>query len=596
MTATKSPPKPMPQAPQPRKTAPQPLPKCASGIQGLDEITEGGLPRGRPTLVCGGAGSGKTLLAMEFLVRGALDYHEPGLFVSFEETPPELTRNVASLGFDLDALIEQKKLLIDHVFIERSEIEETGEFNLEGLFIRLADGIRSIGAKRVVLDTVEALFSGFPNEAILRAELRRLFRWLKDQQVTAVITGERGETTLTRHGLEEYVADCVILLDNRVAEQMCVRRMRIVKYRGSMHGGNEYPFLIDERGFSILPITSLRLDYEVSSARISSGIPRLDALLGGGGYYRGSSVLVSGTAGSGKTSLAAICAAAACQRGERVVYFAFEESPAQIARNLRSIGLDLEQWTKPRLLEFHATRPTLRGLESHLAEIHKVILAVEPQVVVLDPVSNFSSVANPQDIKAMLVRLVDFLKSRKITSMMTSLTHGGAPLEETAEGISSLMDTWILIRDQESNGERNRALHVLKSRGMAHSNQVRECLLSKSGVELADIYVGPGGVSMGSSRLTQQAQEAAAKLLGEEDLKRRRRERDRRRQALDARIAALQAEFAAEEEELNFAIVEAERRAVVLEDSRREMGRFRKEDLADDDGAKQHASQKGGAQ
>ena len=597
MTATKSRPKLAPQTSKLQKSALQPLPKCPSGIQGLDEITAGGLPRGRPTLVCGGAGSGKMLLGMEFLVRGALDYDEPGLFVCFEETPPELTRNVASLGFDLDALIEQKKLLIDHVFVERSEIEETGEFNLEGLFIRLADGIQTIGAKRVVLDSIEALFSGFENEAILRAELRRLFRWLKEQKVTAVITGERGEATLTRYGLEEYVADCVILLDNRVTEQLTTRRLRIVKYRGSLHGANEYPFIIDEHGFSVAPITSVRLDYEVSSERISSGIPRLDALVGGEGYYRGSTVLVSGTAGGGKTSLAALCAAAACERGERALYFAFEEPPAQIIRNMHSIGLDLQHWRKKGLLEFCSQRPTLCGLETHLAMMVKAITASAPQVVVLDPVSNFVSVANPQDVKAMLIRLIDFMKARGITAVLTSLAHGGKAIEGTVEGISSLMDTWILIHSVETNGERNRALYVLKARGTAHSNQVRECLFSVRGVDLADVYVGPGGVMMGSSRLTQVARETAAALSEREELDCKRRERHRKRDALDARLAALRAEFEAEQEEINFAIAEAERRAAVLEASRREMGRFRKADVvAAGDGAGKHSRRKGAAQ
>lgn len=554
--------------------------KCPSGIQGFDEITDGGLPRARPTLVCGGPGSGKTLLAMEFLVRGALDYQEPGLFVCFEETSLELTRNVASLGFDLKALAARKKLLIDHVFVERSEIEETGEYNLDGLFVRLADGIQTVRAKRVVLDSIEALFSGFANEALLRAELRRLFRWLKEQEVTTIITGERGDATLTRYGLEEYVADCVILLDNRVTDQLTTRRLRIVKYRGSLHGSNEYPFIIDENGFSVAPITSVRLDYEVSSERISSGIPRLDALLGGKGYYRSSTVLVSGTAGAGKTSLAALCAAAACQRGERALYFAFEEPPAQIIRNMRSIGLDLERWKKKGLLEFSTHRPTMWGLEMHLAMMVKAIVASAPQVVVLDPISNFISVASPLDVKSMLVRLMDFMKSRGITAVFISLTRGGSAMEGTPEGISSLMDTWILLHELETNGERNRALYVLKSRGMAHSNQVRECLFSDRGVDLADIYLGPGGVALGSSRLTQQAQETAASLLEQQDLERRRRERERKREALEARIVALRAEFEAEQEERDFAIAEAEGRVEVLQTSRTEMGRYRKADIA----------------
>ncbi len=558
----------------------EPLAKCPTGIQGLDEITQGGLPRGRPTLVCGSAGSGKTLMAMEFLVRGALEFDEPGLFVCFEEEAAELTSNVASLGFDLEDLAARNKLRIDHVHIERSEIEETGEYDLEGLFIRLADGIDTIGAKRVVLDTIEALFSGLPNHAILRSELRRLFRWLKDKGVTAIITGERGDSSLTRYGLEEYLADCVIMLDDRVADQQSVRRLRIVKYRGSKHGGNEYPFLIDENGFSVVPITSMGLDHEVSSERISSGIPRLDTLLGGDGFYRGSSILISGTAGTGKTSFAAQFADAACGRGEQVLYFAFEESPAQIIRNMRSIGVDLGAWFKKGLLRFQAARPTLYGLEMHLAMLHKAVETDSPRVVILDRVSNFTTMAVGNDIKSMLMRLMDFLKGKQMTALFTSLTHAGSALEETQVGISSLMDTWILIRDLESDGERNRGLHIFKSRGMAHSNQVRECLLTNHGMELVDVYSGSDGAVMGCMRLAREAKERAASLASRQEVERQRRDQDRKRLAFEARIAALHAEFEAEQKEFSVEITREAGRAELLEMSREDMARLRKADAA----------------
>ncbi|MBL7184618.1 MAG: circadian clock protein KaiC, partial [Anaerolineae bacterium] len=457
------------------------FPRSPTGIQGFDEITGGGLPRGRPTLVCGSAGCGKTLLAMQFLVNGARQYDEPGVFMSFEETDQELIQNVTTLGWDLPQLIEQRKLLIDHVFIERAQIEETGEYNLEGLFLRLGYAIDSIGAKRVVLDTVGALFGGFTNTAILRAELRRLFRWLKDKGVTAIITGEPGETTLTRYGLEEYVSDCVILLDHRMVEQMATRRLRVLKYRGSSHGSNEYPFLIGDEGISVLPITSLGLDYAVSTERISSGIPRLDAMMGGQGYYRGTSILVSGTAGTGKTSVATHFADGACRRGERCLYYAFEEATGQIVRNMRSIGLDLQPWVESGLLRFQAARPTLYGLEMHLATMHNLIQQFKPQIVVIDPISNLSVMATEEEVRSMLSRVVDFLKMNQITALFTNLTHAGGPLEATESAISSLMDTWILLRDIESGGERSRGLYVLKSRGMAHSNQIREFLLTNQG-------------------------------------------------------------------------------------------------------------------
>ncbi|MGE5393544.1 MAG: circadian clock protein KaiC [Candidatus Saccharibacteria bacterium] len=526
-----------------KRTKIKSLPKVLTGIQGLDEITDGGLPKGRPTLVCGNAGCGKTLFAMEFLVRGATLYDEPGVFMAFEETAEELTINVASLGFDLEDLVAQKKLVLDHVHIERSEIEETGEYDLEGLFIRLNYAIDSIGAKRVVLDTLETLFAGLPNQQILRSELRRLFRWLKDKGVTAIITGERGDGMLTRQGLEEYVSDCVIVLDHRVAEQTSTRRLRIVKYRGSTHGTNEYPFLIDEDGFSILPITSVGLTHKVTTERISSGVPRLDNMLEGKGYYRGSSILVSGTAGTGKSSLAGHISYAACQRGEKVLYFAMEESPDQIMRNMRSIGINFEPYQKKGLIQFRSQRPTFYGLETFLTEMHKSIIEFEPRLVVIDPISSFIVGENANEAKAMVMRMVDFLKMNQITGFFTSLTVGGNDLEHTAIDISSLIDTWILIRDIELSGERNRGLYVLKSRGMAHSNQIREYVLTSHGIELMDVYVGKEGVLTGSSRITQEARERTEQMLRQQEIEQKRLELDRKQKALEAQIALLQIEY-----------------------------------------------------
>jgi circadian clock protein KaiC len=558
------------------------LPKAPTGIQGLDEITQGGFPRGRPTLICGSAGAGKTLLAMEFLVRGATEYNEPGVFMAFEETAPELTQNVRSLGFDLDELANEKKLVIDFVRIERSEIDETGDYDLEGLFIRLGAAIDAIGAKRVVLDTIENLFAGLQNEGILRAELRRLFRWLKDKGVTAVITAERGEGALTRHGLEEYVSDCVILLDHRVTDQVSTRRLRVVKYRGTAHGTNEYPFLIDEDGFSVLPVTSLGLQHEVSEERISSGVPRLDTMLSGEGFYRGTTILVSGTAGTGKTSLAASFVDAACRRGERCLYFSFEESQGQLVRNMRSIGLNLEQWTKKKLLQFHSSRATFYGLEMHLAIVHKIVREFQPRVVVLDPVGSLIQAGNRRDAHTMMIRLIDFLKQRQVTAFLTNLTSGGEALEKTDVEISSIVDTWLFMRDIELDGERNRALYVLKSRGMAHSNQLREFLLTPKGVDLLDVYVGPEGVLTGSSRLSQEAREKADALARRQDAERKDRDRIRKREALEARIAALRKEFAVEEAEAETSTLEDVSREEMIAENREVMSRSRQADLVRD--------------
>ncbi len=552
--------------------------KSPTGISGLDEITGGGLPKGRPTLICGSAGCGKTLLGMEFLVRGATEFNEPGVFMAFEETVEELTQNVASLGFDLNDLAKHKKIALDFVYIERSEIEETGEYDLEGLFIRLGHAIDSIQAKRIVLDTIESIFSGLPNPLILRSELRRLFRWLKEKGVTAIITGERGDETLTRQGLEEYVSDCVIVLDHRVTAQASTRRLRIVKYRGSMHGTNEYPFLIDESGISILPVSSLGLEHTTSNERISSGIPRLDTMLGDMGYYRGSSVLISGTAGTGKSSFAAHFVDAACRRGERVLYFAFEESANQIMRNMRSIGIDLHPWVQSDLLYIQATRPAFTGLEMHLTMMHKAITVFKPQLVIVDPLNSFVVADNATDVKAMLMRLVDFLKMQQITGLFTSLTAGGDALEQTDVSISSLIDTWILLRDIELGGERNRGLHILKSRGMAHSNQIREFLLTDHGVELRDVYVGPSGVLTGSARLAQEAQEQAAQLMRQQEADRKRLELQRKQAQLEAQIAAMRAEFAEQESDLLQNIEQERVRESFLVREREEMAQSRKAD------------------
>jgi circadian clock protein KaiC len=556
------------------------LPKSPTSIQGLDEITGGGLPKGRPTLVCGGAGCGKTLFAMEFLVRGATLYNEPGVFISFEETEKELTANVASLGFDLDNLVKRNKIWLEHIHIVRGEIEQSGEYDLEGLFIRIHHAVESIGAKRVVLDTIETLFTGLPNPHILRSELQRLLRWLKRKGVTTIITAERGEGTLTRQGLEEYVSDCVILLDHRVNDQSSIRRLRIVKYRGSTHGTNEYPFLIDEDGFSVLPVTSLGLNYSSSHERISTGIPRLDTMLSGKGYFRNSTVLVSGTAGTGKTSIAAQFVEAACKRGERVLYFTFEESPSQLVRNMRSIGINLEPWVKKGLLQFHAARPTLYGLETHLTTSIKLINQFKPAVVVLDPINAFVMGENQTEVKTMLLRLVDYLKMKQVTAFFTSLSSADDNMETTDIYISSLIDTWLLLRDIEIGGERNRGLYVLKSRGMAHSNQIREFRLTDHGIELLDVYVGAEGVLTGSARLSQETKDEAEQLLRQQEIGSKQFGLERKRDAMEAQIVVLRSEFEAEESEaLKVIGIEKARNERFTQDKIK-MGKSRRSDVS----------------
>lgn len=568
------------------------LEKAPTGISGLDEITRGGLPKGRPTLVCGSAGCGKSLLGIEFLIRGIMQFGEPGVLMTFEENSEDIKKNVASLGFNLDELIRNKKLFIDYVTVNRQEIEENGEYDLEGLFIRMDYAIRSVGAKRVMLDTIETLFSGLTNQAVLRSEIARLFKWLKDKGMTTVITGERGEGALTRQGLEEYVSDCVILLDHRIIDQISTRRMRVVKYRGSVHGTNEYPFLIDEKGLSVLPITSFGLNHKASNERISSGIPRLDTMLGGRGFFRGSSVLVSGSSGTGKSTISAHFANASCERGEQCLYFAFEESQEQIIRNMKSIGLDLAKHVKSGLLRIFPARPSLHGVEMHLAVMHKRIEELKPKAIIVDPISNFQTAGNLTDVHSMLIRLIDLLKMQGITAFFTSLSTSASDLESTEAGMSSVMDSWILLRDIELGGERTRGLYVLKSRGMAHSNQIREFQLSSKGVNLLDVYTGAEGVLTGSARLAQESRERAADLRRTQEIGRRREELDRKRDAMEARIQAMRLEFDAEQTAALRDIKISEEVERVLETDRAEMAISRRADIGKKNGDAMKATKK----
>jgi circadian clock protein KaiC len=547
--------------------------KCPTGIRGLDEITQGGLPRGRPTLVCGDAGCGKTVLGMEFLIRGITDYAEPGVCFSFEETTEELADNVSSLGLGLGQFIERKQLVVDHISLERSLMEETGEYDLEALFIRLGHAVDSIGAKRVLFDSIEALFAGFEDESILRSELQRLLRWFKKRGLTAVVTAERGQGRLTRHGVEEYVSDCVILLDHRVHDTILTRRMRVVKYRGSMHGTNEFPFLIEKDGISVLPVTSADLQHAASIERVPTGVPALDRMLGGKGYYRAGSVLISGTAGTGKTSLAAHFVDAACARGEKAIYLSFEESPQQIIRDMKSIGIDLGHWSQKGLLYFRSSRPTTFGLEMHLVEIHKMIEDIKPAVMVVDPITALLNSGTVSEARSTVLRLVDFLKEKQITAFMTTLTSDSPGAERTEVNISSLVDTWLLVRNIESGGERNRGLYILKARGIGHSNQVREFLLTDHGVALREVYLGDAGFLTGSARVSQEARDASAAMLSSQEIERKQLLLRRKKVMLDAQVAALNLELETDEleyrqlvghNELNTKKVDRDRNAMAM--------------------------------
>jgi circadian clock protein KaiC len=552
------------------------LEKTPTGISGFDEITFGGVPKGRPTLVIGGAGSGKTLFGMQFLVRGAVDHGEAGVFLTFEETADDLTKNVRSLGYDLRQLASQNLIAIEHAALDQpSRVIGQGEYDLDALFMRLARTIDTLGATRVVVDTLEVIITDDRDRAAVRTTCLRLFRWLKNRGVTSIITAEESNHGRTAHDLEEFIADCVVHLDHRVDNQVSSRTLRVVKYRGSKHGTNEYPFLIGDEGISVLPVTSIGLRHRVSDERVSSGIPRLDTMLGGKGFYRGSTVMISGTPGSGKSSVSAEFTNAACARGERVIYFTFEESPEQVTRNMRSIGLDLQRWVDSNHLRFVAARPSAYGLEMHLAVMMKVIRDFDAQNVVVDPISNIIRAGSTNEAHTMVVRLVDFLKTRGATAILTHPTAPVALLDHSELAISSIIDTWILLQSVESGGERNRTLLVLKSRGMYHSNQLREFLITDNAIELVDVYTGPDGVLTGASRATKEAEQRAAQVAREHETRRAQHRFERRRQAIEAQIAALRAELESDESEMLRGVDEANAAESERSQGRQRMARIR---------------------
>jgi circadian clock protein KaiC len=538
------------------------LPKTPTGILGLDAVLDGGLPYGRPTLLTGSAGCGKTLFATKFLVNGTT-VGEGGVLMSFDESAEDIAVNTSSLGMDVARLVAKKKLFIDFVEIGEGTLLESGDYDLEGLFIRLEMAIKEVDARRVVLDGIDNLFAGLTNTAVLRSEVRRLLQWLKARRLTSIVTAEKGVATLTRSGLEEYLTDCVIVLNHNVEGAISTRRLRVVKYRGSTHGTNEYPFLIDRDGISVLPVTSMGLEHQASAQRVSSGIPSLDEMLGGKGFYRGSSILLSGTAGSGKSSVAAHFVDAACRRGERALYFAFEESASQICRNMASIGIDLGRWFRSGLLQIRSMRPTAFGLEMHLVAMHRAMEEHPPQVMVIDPISSLVVAGAAPEVRSMLLRLFDGAKHDQITTMGTSLTGEDEESGMADSSVSSVMDVWLQVRGVEANGERNRLLSVLKARGIAHSNQMREFLITPEGVRLVDVYLGAGQVLTGSARVVQQAQEQAAAMAESAEQERRRQEMVDKVRELRERIAAMNAEMAR-------ADAEAGRLAQAAETRRRE--------------------------
>lgn len=534
------------------------LAKCPTGIEGLDTITNGGLPRNRLTLICGSAGSGKTSLGVEFLVQGIIKYNEPGLLITFEEKPQEIIENAASIGFDLEDLINKKKLFIEYIQLQEEEIAQSGDYTLEALLIRFEQIVTSIAIKRVSLDTLDSIFAILGNTPILRAEIYRLFSWLKQKNITSLVTSEAGINTLSRNGLEEYISDCVISLRTNIVSEVLTRLLRIVKYRGSKHGTNEYPFLITDSGINLFPITSNYLNNIVSTEFVSTGVKELDEMMDNKGYYQGSTVLITGTAGTGKTSLASIFSNSICQTGERCIYFTFEEMINQILRNMSSINLNLQQWIDKDLLKFYAYRSSIYGLETHLLTIQNLIKQFKPQAVIIDPINNFELIGTELEIKSMMTRLIDFLKAQQITALFTSLTTVINPKEHAEVGISSLIDSWLVLQNLEYAGERTRGITIVKSRGIAHSNQIREFIITSNGVKLEKIYVGPNGILTGSARLDQEEQENLQFLLQEKETLRRKKLLEHKKATLEAKIMALKSEFDADTEEIESLIMKEE--------------------------------------
>ncbi|WP_240236172.1 circadian clock protein KaiC [Nocardioides sp. CFH 31398] len=528
------------------------LEKAATGIEGFDDITFGGLPRARATIVTGAAGSGKSMFGVEFLAQGARAYGEPGVLLSFEETADELVANAASIGVDLRAMADEGTLVVDSAAGDLDDLVQSGAFDLEGLLLRLAAAIDAVGARRVVLDTVETLFSTLPDETTVRREFARLLRWLKERDLTVVVTAERGQQgRLTRHGIEEYVSDCVVVLDHRVEDEVATRRMRVAKYRGSPHGTNEFPFLISGRGLVVMPLHHDELT-EVSEERVSLGIPELDTMVGGG-VFRGSTIMISGSAGTGKTSIAACAADAACRRGEKALFLSFEEPSGQVVRNMRSIGLDLQHWIDKGLLVVQHMRPAITGLEAHLASLHMILDEHPAEVVVLDAVASLSRGVASYASASAVARDIAMLRLRGATTVLTALagTHDDPHTDVSA---SSLVDAWLLVRNVENDGERNRLLMTIKNRGSFHSNQVREFLLTDDGPRLVDVFVGPDGVLTGSAREQQEARDASTEDARRRDQERRRASIERRREEVEAQIATLRRQL--EDELADFADVD----------------------------------------
>ena len=463
------------------------LPKSLTGIQGLDDITYGGIPQNRPTLLVGSIGTGKTIFAMEYIINGITMFNEPGVFMTFEEQTDELQINVTSMGYNLSKLIADNKIYLEHLHIDHREIQATGKYDIEGLFIRIEMAIEKVKAKRIVLDALDTLFIGLDSQ-ILRSEIKRLFFWLKEKKVTAIITSEVGDIFLTRLGFEEVVADCVIELNNRLNNQISTRRLRIVKYRGSYHSTNEYPFMIDHKGITIFPIISEAPQIIVSNERISSGIKQIDEMLDGRGFYVGSSILVSGSAGTGKSSIAASFIKDVCEKKGTALYCAFEEAPNQIKRNMASIGIFLEPYEKSGNLHFYYSRPTLQTLELHFIAIKKLIKQINPSVVILDPITNLMIENINSDIRTMLTRFVDYLKMEQITVLLTAtLTVSSLELIQSNEGISSMVDTCIMIQEKNIIDSRRRTLYIMKSRGICNSKKEVEFIITSEGISIAPL-------------------------------------------------------------------------------------------------------------
>ena len=543
----------------------------STGVKGLDDVLGGGIPQGHAMLLVGKPGTGKSILSMEYLLHGIELHKENGVYISFEESEKQIISNAASFGWKFEEMVKKNKLAISYIDMQPEQMRTVGDYDLSALILRVKGAIKKVNARRVVIDGINNLLSTFDDERIIRSDLLRLIREIKEVNATIFITGERGHDSWSKMGFEEYLADGLMHLDNRTDGNYQTREIQVVKCRGINHYTGKSPFIINSEGMSIRPLITADFDYKVLKSRVSTGIADIDNMLGGKGLYRGSTVYITGPSGAGKTSISSSFANGACSRGERALFLAFEESSDQIIRNMKSIGLSLDKWVNEKLLYFYTARATTNSLEGHLDNIMTMVREVEPTCVVLDPISAFRPIANENETKLMLIRLNDYLRARKITTVFTALSSDGEYSEHADVQLSSIADTWIVVRIMDYKGERNNVMQLMKSRGMSHSRQMKEMYFTGNGLKLQNVYQGPEGVLTGAARIGQEKYEKLKEARNVIEIDKNRKKIERKKSLLEASIEALKHEYEEELEALHAAIEEAEEQNSKIKETRKEI-------------------------